>query len=165
MMINPANITAPSRVPKTLSIKYPPIMGKITFGHEYHAYKLANWVVDISIASLIWCCIIGNNSNHSIRGDCSFIDPIDKCYGISLKWSMTTCKAPGLSMQKYAPKPNKLIRDKAINRWHKASGSQSHETPQPRVSELSINLSVSRWDSSSENSLIQKICNALCLNI
>ena len=92
-------------------------------------------------------------------------NPIDIYYDISRKWSLTTCKAPGLSMQKYAPKPNKLIRDNAINRWHKASGSQSHEIPQPRVSELSINLSLSRWDSSSENSLIQKICNALCLNI
>ena len=37
-----AKITAPSRVPKTLSIKYPPTIGNITFGHEYHAYKLAN---------------------------------------------------------------------------------------------------------------------------
>lgn len=148
-MINPANITAPSRVPKTLSIKYPPIIGKITFGHEYHAYKLANWVVDISIASLIWCCIVWNNSNDYNSGACNYLR--HKCYDISWKWSMTTCKAPGLSMQKYAPKPNKLIRDNAINRWHKASGSQSHEIPQPRVSELSINLSLSRWDSSSKN--------------
>ena len=41
--MNAAKIVAPSRVPKILSIKYPPTIGNITFGHEYHAYKLANW--------------------------------------------------------------------------------------------------------------------------
>jgi hypothetical protein len=43
----------PNRIPKTVSMRYPPTMGKTTFGHEYHEYKLANWYVLTPIESLI----------------------------------------------------------------------------------------------------------------
>ena len=53
-----------------------------------------------------------------------------------------------MSIQKYAPNPKRLIRDKAINLWKRPSGSQSHEIPHPLPSPSSINLSVSLLSSS-----------------
>ena len=38
-----AKIIAPNLIPNTLSNRYPPIMGSITFGQEYKAYKFSNW--------------------------------------------------------------------------------------------------------------------------
>ena len=44
---------AASLIPKTLSTKYPPMIGKMTFGHEYHAYRFSNWYVVMPIAARI----------------------------------------------------------------------------------------------------------------
>ena len=40
--MNAANTKAAILMPRTLSTKYPPMIGKTTFGHEYHAYKFSN---------------------------------------------------------------------------------------------------------------------------
>ena len=52
-MMKKANMTVPMRMPKTLSIRYPPTKGNITLGHEYQEYKLANSYVVTPIVLLI----------------------------------------------------------------------------------------------------------------
>ena len=37
IMMKTAKMTVPIRIPKTLSIRYPPTKGSITLGHEYQA--------------------------------------------------------------------------------------------------------------------------------
>ena len=46
-----AKMIVPSLTPKTESIKYPPMTGRITFGHEYQEYRLENSEVVIFSAS------------------------------------------------------------------------------------------------------------------
>ena len=46
-----AKMIVPSLTPNTESIKYPPMTGRITFGHEYQEYRLENSEVVIFSAS------------------------------------------------------------------------------------------------------------------
>ena len=48
-----AKMTVDSLMPKTLSMKYPPMIGKTTLGQEYQAYKFSNWYVVIFIVDFI----------------------------------------------------------------------------------------------------------------
>ena len=45
--MNAAKMIVPSLTPKTESIRYPPMTGRMTLGQEYHEYRLENSEVEM----------------------------------------------------------------------------------------------------------------------
>lgn len=54
--VSPIYITVPSRIPKTLSNKNPPMKQRMTFGQEYMEYSKTNVLVDICKSVLKLSC-------------------------------------------------------------------------------------------------------------
>lgn len=54
--VSPIYIIVPSRIPKTLSNKNPPMKQKMTFGQEYIEYSKTNVLVDMSKSVLKLSC-------------------------------------------------------------------------------------------------------------